>query len=64
MIKFIYRHDRPSRGGGVAVFINNYLKIIEVKSEFVTFDGFEFICFDLYLNALKISMHLYPSKPF
>ena len=32
-------------GGGVAVFVKSCLKFIEVKSEFVTNDGFEFKCF-------------------
>ena len=30
------------------------MKIIEGKSEFVTFSDFEFIYFDLYLNAIKL----------
>ena len=30
------------------------LKIIEAKSKFVSFDSFEFICFDLTLNGLKL----------
>ena len=38
-------------GGEALLFL---LKIIEVKSEFVTFDGFELICFDLILNGLKL----------
>ena len=41
-------------GGGVAVFVQNCLKIIELKSEFITFDDFEFIGFDLILNGLKL----------
>ena len=41
-------------GGGVAVFVKNCLKVIEVKSEFVTFDCFKFIWFNLIINVLKL----------
>ena len=50
----IIRNDRIGRGGGVAVIFKNFLKLIEVKTNFVSSDGFEFLCFDLILKGLRL----------
>ena len=42
----IIRNDRLS-GGGVAVIFNDSIKLIEVKTNIISSDGFEFICFGL-----------------
>ena len=36
----IIRNDRIGRGGGVAVIFKNFLKLIEVKTNFVSSGGF------------------------
>ena len=50
----VIRKDRVGRGGGVAVIFKNFLNLIEVKTNFVSSDGFEFLCFDLILKKLKL----------
>ena len=52
----IYRSDRSSRGGGVAILFKNSLKVIKVKNDSISTSNinFEYLCVDVILKKIKL----------
>ena len=52
----IYRSDRSSRGGGVAILFKNSLKVIKVKNDSISTSNinFEYLCVDVIFKKMKL----------
>ena len=52
----IFRNDRSSRGGGVAIIFKNSLKVIKVKNDFISTNNvnFEYLCVDVMFKKIKL----------